>query len=143
MELVVPIAANVVLGLMLLAIFAGLRARDPAGLAGPDEALALFRQRFPDASGTASVSADGRSALIALPSERAVGLLHRRGRRWNARQLLPEDLRAAHCLGDAIVLTFADFGWARIRVPLADAEARALWLARLDALIGRRGAAHA
>ncbi len=143
MDLVIPIAANVVLGLMLLAIFAWLRARDPAGLASPDEALALFRQRFPGAGGTASVSADGRSALIALRQEPGVGLLHRNGRRWNARELLPDDLRAVRCLGDTIVLTFADFGWARIRVRLANAEARELWFARLDALLKRTGAGHA
>jgi hypothetical protein len=137
MELVISIAANIVLGLVLLAIFAQLHPRDQARLASPEEALTLFRQHFPDASGTASVSADGLIALIALRPDSGIGLLHRNGRRWNARELLPEDLRAVHCLGDSIILRFADFGWPRIRFRFTHAEARTLWLARLSALTSR------
>lgn len=134
MELIVPIAVNVVLGLALLALFAWVRWGDPPGLGGSEDALRIFREQYPEASGTASVSSDGRSALLALPQSPQVGLLYCNGRRWNARELSPGDLRSVKVRGDALMLSFTDFGWARIQLRLADAAVRQEWLARLAAL---------
>lgn len=134
MELIVPIAVNLLLGLALLALFAWVRWREPPGLGSSEDALRIFREQHPEASGTASLSTDGRSALLAFPQGPQVGLLYRNGRRWNARELSPGDLRNVQARGDAIVLSFTDFGWGRIQLRLADAAAQEEWLARLAAL---------
>ena len=143
MELILPIAVNVVLGLALLGLFVWVRWRDPPALGSSEEALRIFREQFPEASGTASVSADGRGALLALAPGPQVGLLHRNGRRWNARELSPGDLRSAKLRGDGIVLSFTDFGWGRITLRLPEAALREQWLARLAALVKRPPAATA
>ena len=142
MQLTIEIAANIVLGIMLLGLFAWARGREPARLASAEEALTIFRQRFPEAVVTATVASDGRCALLALRDE--VGLLHLHGRRWNARKLLPEELNAvAVTHANTITLTLADFGWPRSHVLIEDAEARSAWLARLSNLAaGGRGQAH-
>jgi hypothetical protein len=132
-ELAIDIAANMVLGLMLLGLFAWLRAPHSARLASGDEALGIFRQRFPDAVGVPTVAGDGRCALLALRD--GIGLLHLHGRRWNARKLVPEELKAVELTGDdTITLTFADFGWPRTHVRIDDPAARSAWLARLNAV---------
>jgi len=137
MELILPIAVNVVLGVALLALFAWVRWRELPGLGSSEAALRIFREQFPEASGTASVSADGRSALLALAPGPQIGLLHRNGRRWNARELSPGDLRSAKLRGDEIVLSFTDFGWGRITLRLPEVTLREQWLARLAALAVR------
>jgi len=143
MELILPIAVNVVLGLALLALFSWVRWHEPSGLGSSEEALRIFREQFPEASGTVSVSADGRSALLALPQSPQVLLLHRNGRRWNARELSAGDLRSVKARGDALVLSFSDFGWGRIQLRLSDEAAREEWLARLAALAIRSPSAPA
>jgi hypothetical protein len=136
MQLVVPIAANVVLGIVLAALFLSRRASDDARLNDGDEALRLFRRQFPDADGAVVVAADYRGALIALHQGTAIGLLERRGRRWTARRLAPGDLRSVDLAGsDTLSLTLADFGWPRARFQIADPEARAAWLARLQSFV--------
>jgi hypothetical protein len=137
MDLILPIAVNVVLGLALLALFAWVRWRELPGLGGSEEALRIFREHFPEASGTASVSVDGRSALFELAPGPQLGLLHRNGRRWNARELSPGDLRSVKVRGDDIVLSFTDFGWGRITLRLPEVALREQWLARLAALADR------
>lgn len=134
MDLILPIAVNVVLGLALLALFAWVRRREPPGLASAEEALRIFREQFPDVSATASLSADGRGALLMLSQAPHVAVLCRNGRRWNARELSPGELRSVRVRGDAVVLSFTDFGWGRIQLRLADVAAREQWLARLAPL---------
>lgn len=132
MELVIAIALNVALGLVLLALLWS-RRHDAGRLSSEAEAEALFRAQFPDAAGVATLSADGRGALIQLP--RGIGVLVRAGRRWNARLIMPRELtHAQQDSAGAISLTFADFGWPRARLPIADADVRAAWLARLRTL---------
>ena len=66
-----------------------------------------------------------------------IGLLQRHGRRWNARLLAPGELSSVVLSGDAIELGFADFGWPRARLRMADADVRAMWLSRLKSLAPR------
>ena len=117
MELAIAIAANLALGVLLLGLFVGLRRPDVPSLAGADEALTIFRRRFPDAFGAATVASDGRGTLIVLRNE--IGLLHLHGRRWNARKLIPGELSAVSIApADTITLALADFGWPRARETL-------------------------
>jgi len=138
MELAIAIAANVVIGLVLLALFAFHRVPDSLRLAGPQEALAIYHRQFPDAVGSATVAADGNTALISLQQEAGIGLIHRQGRRWNARELLPEDLRSVIVDGDTITLSIADFGWPRSQVRITDPGTRTSWLSRLSSLASQR-----
>jgi hypothetical protein len=136
MELAIAIAANVVLGILLLGLFLWRGTADGVRLAGPAEALALFRTHFPDAAVEAATVATGaRSALIALRHDPAIGLIQRHGRRWNVRVLQAEDLRSVAVVrGDTLRVVLVDFAWPRIDVRLEDADARARWQARLAAL---------
>ena len=137
-ELLIAIVANLILGVLLLGMFAWLRSRDTASLASSDDALTIFRQRFPDASGVASIASDGHGALLVLRD--GIGLLHRHGRRWNARKLTPEELRGvAVTRGDRITLALADFGWPRAHIRIEDPDTRSAWLTRLGALAAARG----
>jgi hypothetical protein len=138
MELAIAIAANVVLGCALLGLFAWNGGRDPPRLAGPEEALRIYREQFPDAEGAATVAAGGSAALIAL-RRGSIGVLHRHGNRWNARELQAEDLGAVTLAReDTIALAFRDFGWPRARFRIADPQLRARWLSRLGALVPTR-----
>jgi hypothetical protein len=140
MELAIAMAANVVLGVLLFGLFRWRGAADAARLAGPAEALRLFRAHFPDAVvDTATVASDARSALIALRHERALGLIQRHGRRWNVRALEAEDLRAVALVrGNTLRLELADFAWPRVDVCFEDAGECARWRARLAELTAVR-----
>ena len=133
-ELAVSIAVNVLLGIVLAALLYRRRADDGGLLGGAGEALDVYRSRFPDTQGAATVSADRRAALIELPKDAGIGLVQRQGRRWNARLLAPGEVRSVkHSPPDALDVEFADFGWPRARIRIADPAARAAWMARLDA----------
>ena len=139
-ELLIPIAVNLALGVILLALLYRQRTRDTVRLTLATEAMDIFRMHFPDALGAATLAADGRGALIDL-QRGGTGLLQRHGRRWNARLLAPGELSSVRRSGgDAIELKFADFGWPRARLCLADADARAMWLSRLTSLSDLRHA---
>ncbi len=135
MHLLIPIAANVVLAIVLMALFLSRRTVDGARLADGDEALRLYRERFPDTTGVATVTADRQGALIALGHGAGIGLLQRRGRRWTARKLGAGDIRSVALTGgDTLIISLADFGWPRAQLPIADPEDRAAWLAGLGSL---------
>ncbi len=141
MDLLIPIAANAVVGLLLAALFLRRRRSGGRTLSSPAEALALFQERFPDSQGTATLSDDGESALIALDHAAGVGLVHRHGRRWNARIMEPGDLDSVTVAnGRELVLGLADFGWPHSRVALADPDERGRWLSRLARLDAQPGA---
>jgi hypothetical protein len=137
MELAIAIAANVVLGIVLLGLFRWRGTADGVRLAGPAEALGLFRTHFPDAAvDAAALARDARTALIALRHDPAIGLIQRHGRRWNVRALQAEDLRSVAVVrGDTLRLELADFAWPRVDVRLEDADERAHWQARLAGLV--------
>jgi hypothetical protein len=135
-ELLIPIAVNLALGLILLALLFRKRTSDTVRLTQATEAIDIFRMHFPDALGTATVAADGRGALIDL-QRGGTGLLQRHGRRWNARLLAPGELSSVQQSANAIELGFTDFGWPRARLCIADAGARAMWVARLKSLVSR------
>lgn len=138
MDLLLPIAANVVLGIVLFALFFSKRTVDDARLTDGEEALGLFRRQFPDADGTATVTVDHRAALIALAYGAGIGLLDRRGRRWTMRELLPRDIRSVALAGsDTLTVTFADFGWPRAHFQIADRDACAAWFTRLKSFAAR------
>lgn len=134
MELAISIAANVALGIILLALLHWRNAGDDVRLAGAADAMDIFQRHFPDAArGSATLTADERGALIDL--RMGVGILQRHGRRWNARLLKSGELCSVQLDRDgAINLAFADFGWPRSRFLIADADARARWMNRLEEL---------
>jgi hypothetical protein len=136
MQLLIPIGANIALGLALFALFFSWRSVDDARLKDGDTALRQFREQFPDADGAATVTTDQRGALIALNHGTDIGLLQRRGRRWTARKIGARDIRSvALTQGNALRLSLADFGWPRAYFQFADPEARAVWLARLESFV--------
>jgi hypothetical protein len=132
MELAIAIAANIAIGAILLALFGLRRAPDGVRLTGPAEALAVYRRQFPETTASAVVASDGSAALFPLPGGGKIGLLHRHGRRWCARELLPEDLRSVTADGDSIAISLTDFGWPRSHVRIADPEVRREWVSRLQ-----------
>jgi hypothetical protein len=135
-ELALSIGVNLVLGIFLFALLYRKRAGDEVRLSGPSEAVDIFQQYFPDAVGTATVATDRRSALIDLQRGAGIGLLQRHGRRWNARVLAPGELSSVRVVGDdAVHIKFSDFGWPRACIHIADADARAKWLGRLNSLM--------
>jgi hypothetical protein len=133
-ELAISIAVNVLLGLVLLGLLRWKRIGDTERLAGAAEAIELFSRRLPMTAGGATVSHDGRSALLDLGSDGCVGLLQRHGRRWNARTLVPGEVSSAELRQEAIKLKFADFAWPHAQIRIDDPDARARWLHRLQAL---------
>lgn len=139
-ELAISIAVNVLLGFVLLALLYRRRA-DGLRLSGPDEAMEVFRRRFPDAQGEATVSSDGRAALIELGQDVGIGMLECQGHRWNARVLAPGEVCSVQFRSpDLIDIGTADFGWPRSRVRIAEAAGRAKWIARLGAISLHGGA---
>lgn len=132
--LTVAIVANIGIGAVLLAVLHRQRTSDPQPLTGPDQALARYRTLYPLATGTATVAADGRAALLEL-TDGTIGLVERRGRRWNVRAVSSSQLLGVRREADeSITLRFADFGWPRSRVRLADAQTLDRWIGRLAAL---------
>lgn len=142
MELAIAIAANIVIGVVLLLLFAWYRMPNTLRLTGPEEALAIFCRHIPDATGTVTVAADGLAALIALQQGSRIGLIHRHGRRWNAREVRPEDLRSVTVLDETITLSLTDFGWPRTHVRISDPEMRAAWLLRLNTVAAEKSDGH-
>jgi len=132
------IIANLALGVVLLAAFALHRTRENVRLRSPEEALAILRSQLPDLEGPVTLSEDGTAALVALGQGSGIGLVHRHGRRWNARELQPEDLRKVTTQDTTIQLALADFGWPRTAVRICDAGTREAWLARLQAFAAGR-----
>lgn len=134
--LAIAIIANVVLGVVLLGLLYRKRGDDTERLTEPGQALDRYRMVHPTARGGASLAADGRAALIDL-ADGSLGLVERRGRRWNARALNPGEIAGVDDANDgAITIRFADFGWPKARVLLADPVDRRRWIDRLAALRG-------
>ena len=132
--LVISIGSNVVLGIVLLAVLYRRRGPDEARLADPDEALLHYRAFDPAARGSATLASDGRAALIELYGG-GLGLVERRGRRWAARSLDAGELIGLDASTEGeMTLRFADFGWPRAQLRVAEPEVRGHWLDRLEAL---------
>lgn len=142
MELAIAIAANVLLGILLLALFRWRGTSDGVRLAGSEQARDLFRAHYPDAViETTTLGTDARAALLALRHQPAIGLIQRHGRRWNVRALQAEDLRSAALVrGDTLRVELADFAWPRLDLRLEDADLRARWQARFAELAALREA---
>jgi len=138
-ELLFPIGANLVLGVILLALLVWKRRPDTVRLLSDADALAEFQRHFPEATGTATVSADGLAALIETAT--GPGLLLRHARRWNARKLAAQELADVRTPDDATLeLRFADFGWPRARLRFSDRDAMSRCRARLETLVRSRTA---
>ena len=134
-ELVIPIVANVVLGLVLLALLFRQRAGPGVHLRDASEAIHVFRDLLPEAEGTATLASDGRMALIELVHGHGIGVLQLQGKRWVARVLVPQDLASVRLTSDgALLVRLADFAWPRLLVRFADESACSQWLRRLQAL---------
>lgn len=132
--LAISILANFVLGIILFGVLYRKRRRDSDRLTEPEQALTRYRIRYPTARGQVSLAGDGRAALLEL-TDGSVGLVERRGRRWNARVLEPREIVGVDRAGDgAITVRFADFGWPRARVQLSDPDICQGWMERLGAL---------
>ena len=150
LELLIAIGFNVFVAALtaLLIYFVWTRKRSDPSLADPGTAMDLFRDHFPDragdpeAAGTVTLTTDRRNALIELPGGVSVGLLQGHGQRWNARILQPGDVASVRVSEDATLqLKFADYSGPRASLVLADADERAVWLARLQSLTQRVPAA--
>ncbi len=138
-DLLFPIGANLVLGVILLALLVWKRRPDTVRLLSDADALAEFQRYFPEATGTAIVCADGLAALIETAT--GPGLLLRYARRWNVRMLAAQELTAVRTPDDATVeLRFADFGWPRARLRFSDRDAMNRCRARLETLVHSRTA---
>jgi hypothetical protein len=93
---------------------------------------------IPETAGTVTLTTDRRNALIELPDGAGVGLLQGHGQRWNARILQPGDIASVRVSEVATLqLKFADYAGPRASLVLADADERAVWLARLQSLTQR------
>jgi hypothetical protein len=144
LELLIAIGFNVFVGALtaLLIYFLWTRKRHDASLADAHTAMNLFRHQFPEATGgEVTLTTDRRNALIGLPDSAGVGLLQGHGQRWNARILQPGDVASVRVSEGTttLQLRFTDYSSPRAALHLADADERAVWLARLRALT--RGAA--
>jgi hypothetical protein len=149
MELGIAIVVNIVVGVVAAALIIFFRARAKA--APPpltaESALEIFRVQFPETQGSATVSADGRMALVGLDG--GVGLLYPNGRRWNARVLRPGDVADVRaCAPHTLRLKFRDYAWPRTEIGLEDEAERERWTARLQELVRassapREGLSHA
>jgi len=136
-ELLIAIGFNAVVGVLaaLLIYFYRTRRRGDASLADADAALGLFRSHFPEITGTATLTADGRNALIDLPDGTGLGLLQGHGHRWNAHWLKPGDVASVRVSEDRkLLVRFVDYGSPRASLVFRDANERDNWLARLQAL---------
>jgi hypothetical protein len=137
LELLIAIGFNAVVGVLaaLLIYFYWTRRRGDASLADADVALGLFRSHFPEITGTATLTADGRNALIDLPDGTGLGLLQGHGHRWNAHWLKPGDVASVRVSeDDKLLVRFVDYGSPRASLVFRDANERDSWLARLQAL---------
>ena len=138
-ELLFPIGVNLVLGVILLALLVWKRRPDAVRLLSDTDALVEFQRHFPEATGTATVSADGLAALIETAA--GPGLLVRHARRWNVRMLAAQELAGVRTPDDATLeLRFADFGWPRARLRFSDRDAMSRCRARLETLVHSRTA---
>jgi hypothetical protein len=133
-ELAISIAVNIGLGVLLLALLYRKRADDRVRLTGQEDAMRVFRLYFPDARGAATVSSDGRGALIELHGVHGrFGLLERRGHRWNARVLAGAEVSSLRFRApETLQIGIADFGWPRAQLRMSGAD-RARWMAWLGA----------
>jgi hypothetical protein len=132
MDMLFALGSNLVLGALLLPLAAWLLRPDGARLADDEQAAATFARQLPARVGRVARAADGRAALLELDGPAVLGILERRGRRWNARAVAPADVRAVHAAADGVLtIEFRDFGWPAARVALADHADRDRWMARL------------
>lgn len=139
-ELLLPIGANVVLGVILLVLLAWRRGPDTARLRCEAQAVAEFQRHFPELSATAAILGDdGLAALIETAA--GPGLVVRHARRWNARLLTAPELAAVRTPDDGTLeLRFADFGWPRARLRFSDRDTLGRCRARLEPLVLRPAA---
>jgi hypothetical protein len=135
--LLIAIGVNVLVGaLTALIIYVSRGSRKPqARLADASVAMDLFRRQFPDATGTATLTADGRNALIDLGEGGGIGLLQAHGRRWNARILHQGDVASLTTSGySTLELRLTDYSNPRASLLLPSTDAQFLWLGRLRSL---------
>jgi hypothetical protein len=138
-ELLFSIGVNLVLGVVVLVLLVWKRRPDTVRLVTEADAVAEFQRHYPDATGTAIVSADGLAALIETGT--GPGLLMAHARRWNARMLVAPEFAAVRAADEtSLELRFADFGWPRARLRFADREAASRCRARLETLVHSRTA---
>jgi len=136
-ELLIAIGFNVIVGVLttLLIYFYWSRTGGEAGLPDADTALGLFRDHFPEAGGTATLTTDRRNALIDQTDGAGIGLLQGHGHRWNAHWLKPGDVASVRVIHDIkLQIRFTDFGSPRASLLFSDANERDAWFARLQAL---------
>jgi hypothetical protein len=136
-ELLIAIGVNVLIGALaaLLLYFSRNSRKQPARLTDPAVAMDLFRRQFPGTNGTATLTADGRNALIDLGEGAGVGLLQSHGQRWNARILHAGDVASLATSGNsALELRLADYSNPRTSLLFPGADTQFLWLERLRGL---------
>jgi hypothetical protein len=133
-ELLIAIGVNVLIGaLTALIIYFARNARTQHGrLSDASVAMDLFRRQFPHATGTATVTADGRNALIDLGEGAGIGLLQAHGQRWNARILHAGDVASLATSGfSTLELRLTDYANPRASLLLPTTETQYMWFGRL------------
>jgi hypothetical protein len=141
-ELAISIAVNCVLGVILLGVLRWKLSEDTVRLTNGLEAMDQVARQVPGAVGVVSLADDGRSALFEL-QRGDVGLVQRQGRRWNARTLKSGEVLSVQSLQDGTIkIRFADFGWPRAQIRIADDDSRVRWLERLRSLQAQKSSRH-
>ncbi len=125
---------NLLLGAIMVVLFAVVARPDRARLSGADEARALIEARIGAACGDVAVTADGRGAVAELVGLAAIGLIDRHARRWTVRAVTSSDLAHVQRDGATLLLGLRDFGWPRARLTFADVATSEAWGARFAAL---------
>lgn len=136
-ELLIAIGVNVLIGALaaLLLYFSRNSRKQASRLTDPAIAMELFQRQFPGANGTATLTADGRNALIDLGEGAGIGLLQSHGQRWNARILRAGDVASLATSGhSAVELRLADYSNPRTSLLFPSAATQFLWLERLRSL---------
>ena len=134
LELLIAIGVNVLIGaLTALIIYFARNPRKPQNrLSDARVAMDIFRRQFPDATGTATVTADGCNALIDLGKGAGIGLLQAHGQRWNARILRAGDVASLATSGySTLELRLTDYANPRASLLFPSTEVQFMWLGRL------------
>ncbi|HTV50141.1 MAG TPA: hypothetical protein VME21_03070 [Steroidobacteraceae bacterium] len=136
-ELLIAIAANVLVGVIAVALLLRRRSHPQRHLPlDQRSAPQIFQSQVPDAVATL-VACAADAALFDLQGG-GVGLVQRHGHRWNARVLQAGSIAALQVHEPATLeLRFSDYAAPRLRLRIDDPAERQLWLQRLRAAAQR------
>lgn len=111
-----------------------------ARLASTHEARARYHEDFwHDKLEDVLLSKDGRTALIALTDESAVGLVHAMGDRFITRRLGPDSFKTVGLEnGHTLILRLRDFSLPQVHIIYSDVTDITAWHDRLSRLLNKQ-----